>query len=458
MRSIAGHATQPFTHTREPCCRTCHPLAARIRAAGYAAHGATQKLFFVSDTCAAPPSLSTRHGATRRSLLRPNMGAGKDLPLIPGAIVDIAIVLALFLGGALLLVLAAWLARERRVVRALVAGGLGLLVLLVTWARISPALLDTEAAQLRVRVTQLDRDANVLRSDKTRLEAETGRLANHVAAAEAQSTDLQRKRESELDATLGEIAQLRAVFTSPGSGLILDPVPARNPRADRADQVRDEIRSLALIRAQPAVQLAPTPAVVERVDQTRDLMRLKDKMGARLSTPSYDVEVYPDKEMIRGRQGRYYVVDMKNAMSGIRYHFEGGKYTLARSSQEFRSSLNTFVADILSKFEGNVRYDLYVRGSADIKPYEGRFEPGQEFRTINFLKNLGGDKYGVDTGLRTVGDVVRNLDLPDLRAAFLQKIVADSYPLKRPIILEGAVSPKADDRDRNVELLLFVDW
>ena len=371
---------------------------------------------------------------------------------------DIAIVSALFLGGAVLLVVAVWLARERHVLRALAAGGLGLLVLVATSFRISPALLDTEAAQLRVRVTQLGQDATVLRSDKTRLEGETGRLTNRAAAAEAQSTDLQRKRTSELDATLGEIAQLRAIVTSSGSGLMLDPAPARTPQTDRADQVREEIRSLALIRPLPAVKLVPTPAAVERVDQTRDLMRLKERMGARLSTPNYDVEVYPDREMIRGRQGRYYVVDMKNAASGIRYYFEGGKYTLARSSQEFRSSLNTFVADILSKFEGNVRYDLYVRGSADNKPYEGRFEPGQEFRSINFLKNLGGDKYGVDAGQRTVGDVVRNLDLPDLRAAFLQKIVADSYPLKQPIILEGTVSPKTDDRDRNVELILFVDW
>ena len=55
-------------------------------------------------------------------------------------------------------------------------------------------------------------------------------------------------------------------------------------------------------------------------------------------------------------------------------------------------------------------------------------------------------------------DTVRNQDLPDLRAAFMQKLVADNYPLKTPIILEGAVSPKTDDRDRNVELILFVDW
>ena len=44
------------------------------------------------------------------------------------------------------------------------------------------------------------------------------------------------------------------------------------------------------------------------------------------------------------------------------------------------------------------------------------------------------------------------------RAAFMQKIVAETYPTKPPAILQGVVKPKTDDRDRNVELILFVDW
>ena len=99
-----------------------------------------------------------------------------------------------------------------------------------------------------------------------------------------------------------------------------------------------------------------------------------------------------------------------------------------------------------------------MRGSADQKAYQGRFEAGNEFRSIKFVKSLGGDKYGVETGERTVDGVVRNQDLPDLRAAFMQKIVAETYPLKAPTILEGSVTPKVNDRDRNVELILYVDW
>ncbi len=59
---------------------------------------------------------------------------------------------------------------------------------------------------------------------------------------------------------------------------------------------------------------------------------------------------------------------------------------------------------------------------------------------------------------RRVDGRVRNADLPDLRAAFLQKIVAETYPTKPPTILEGAVSPKTDNRDRHAELIMDVDW
>ena len=170
------------------------------------------------------------------------------------------------------------------------------------------------------------------------------------------------------------------------------------------------------------------------------------------------METYPDKELIRGRVGRYYVVDLKNAASGVRFFFDGGKYTLARGSQEFRAALNTFVGDVLSKFNGKVEYSLFVRGSADQKSYEGTFEPGAEFRRVSFLRSLGQDKYGVETSEHIIDGKIHNKDLPDLRAAFMQKLVADNYPTKPPVILEGSVSDKVNDRDRNVELILYVDW
>jgi hypothetical protein len=182
-------------------------------------------------------------------------------------------------------------------------------------------------------------------------------------------------------------------------------------------------------------------------------------MAASVKTANYDVEPYPARELIGGRPGKYYVVDMKNAASGIRYFFDGGKYVLRTGTAEFRTSLNAFVADVLGKMEGNVRYDLFVRGSADNMPYEGRLDPAHEYRQISFLRQSGPDRYASQMAETLIDrGIVRNTDLPNLRAAFMRDLVASTYPVKPPVILEGAVAPKTSDRDRNVELILFVDW
>lgn len=51
-----------------------------------------------------------------------------------------------------------------------------------------------------------------------------------------------------------------------------------------------------------------------------------------------------------------------------------------------------------------------------------------------------------------------NDDLPALRAAFMQKLIGEAYPVKATPIPEGAVTAKADDHDRDAELIKFVDW
>jgi hypothetical protein len=358
---------------------------------------------------------------------------------------------------ALVVFMAAFVAQGRRLLAG-TAAVLALFVLGVSYFVIAPALLDTEKGQLQQQVAELRRDEARARTDLVALRRDHGRLEithdDALKAAEA----ARKRHQSQLEGIHTELLETRSLLTTEARGAFL-PVRTGTTGAagQRYEQIVDTARELRNLQPR-SVAAPPSPALVQRQDQTRDLMQLKDRMGARLSTPSYDVEVYPDRELIGGRPGRYYVVDLKEAVSGVRYYFEGGRYTISRSSAEFRTSLNTFIADVLGKMEGNVRYDLFVRGSADRKPYQGRFEPGFEYRQVRFLRSAGGDRYRNDTGERTLDSVVRNEDLPDLRATFIRNLVAESYPVKPPIVLEGSVTPKLDNRDRNVELILFVDW
>ena len=370
---------------------------------------------------------------------------------------DYAIIAGLVICSVFLFQSARWFWADHSIAAGVVAAVFGVGLLAATALSIAPALFDTEKVQLANRITTLT-------GEKSKLEAQARESATQQAIAAQKLADAEKKHVARLDTITRDLGDLQGQLTHPASGLIVEG-PTQPLPVEREARIETQIRTLAQLRA-PQPQPPPTryappepaPAPAVKPEPDRVLSQLKDAMAARLSTPNYDVEVYPDKELVGGRTGRYYVVDLKNATSGIRYFFAGGKYTLGLNNAEFRTSLNTFIGDILKKFEGRVRYDLFVRGNADGKPYQGGFEPGYEFRSIKYLRSLGNDKYGVATSERVVNAVVRNEDLPDMRAAFMQKVIADAYPLKAPTILQGLVTSKTADKDRNAELIMYVDW
>ena len=178
-------------------------------------------------------------------------------------------------------------------------------------------MTDTQAVTLRDRVAGLDREIALLKSEKGRLESESKRLASEAAGAAIRLADAERRHQAKFEGVLTDFGTVRSQLSTAGTGLILNPPPS-TPPLDRVERARAEIRALSTIRPRAVAQAPLPPATSDRVGQTRDLMQMKEKMAAKLETPNYDVEVYPDKEFIRGRQGRYYVVDLKNAASGIR--------------------------------------------------------------------------------------------------------------------------------------------
>lgn len=362
--------------------------------------------------------------------------------------------------GLMILVYAVSSALSRQYARALLGVVCGLVFLATIYFFVFPSLGDTESQRLRDQLAAVQAEDARTRADLVKARRDHAQMEADNFALSQRLDQAARTHASHLDDILSEIDRTRTTLTRRETGLELEPGYYSLPRTnDRHEQAIARARELSALRPRPLQPTPPpSPQVEQRQDQLRNLMDLKERMAARMSTPSYDVEVYPDRELVGGRKGRYYVVDLKNAESGVRFFFEGGRYTLSRADGEFRRSLNAFIGDVLGKLDGNVRYDMFVRGSADRTPYEGRFEDGHQYRQIRYLRSAGGDKYLADQGERTLGSTVRNQDLPELRAMFLRKLVEDSYPVKPPIILEGVVSTKANSKDRNAELILFVDW
>jgi hypothetical protein len=332
---------------------------------------------------------------------------------------------------------------------AVVAMGAALSLAVVTIAAIWPALTDESSLAEQRRLNRLVVEA--LR--------ERDVLAVDVNVARAAQKTLEQAHQSALDRIEREVTDVHRRYRDGGRDIVLETPRRETASLARVDAIAADVQDLQYLKPKSAPAVVRIEPAAPRETVTRDLVRLRDHMAATVKTDHYDVEPYPARELVGGRQGKYYVVDMKNAANGIRYFFDGGKYVLRTGSAEFRTSLNTFIGDILGKMEGNVRYDLFVRGSADNKPYEGRMDPAHAYRQISYLRQSGLERYAGLAGETTIeGGIVRNTDLPNLRAAFMRDLVASTYPVKTPIILEGSVTPKASDRDRSVELILFVEW
>ncbi len=312
----------------------------------------------------------------------------------------------------------------------------------------SKSELEANGAELRFQADAAKRDAQSLKTQLETLAKSNEQMAKQKAALELSAAETLSTIEQNLSA-------VRDHARDPSSNLQLPlPDPAGDP-ASSAERIKRQLEALKTISGRPIPNAAET---TPRQQQLTDLVQLRDKLAAQLTTPNYDVNVYPNKELVQGQRGRYYAVDLKNAKSGIRYYFESGKYTIDRSIPEFRESLNAFIKDVLTKLDGNVNYQLLVRGRADAAPWQGKFDPAHVYQQIKYMRSAGDDRYLSDMGEDHLTGALRNENLPNLRAAFLAELIADNFSVKPPMILEGGVSPKTGDKDRNAEMFLYVDW
>lgn len=327
--------------------------------------------------------------------------------------------------------------------------GLGLIGL-VSFVAFSPGLDTREDLSAELAAANQTIDRNKLQIAE--LESDNISLNEQLAAALKLKRVFLEQQET----------RYRALFDS---AVKANPEQERVYRDDEGTRPASE-QSIAVDHKRLDDQLTHLARVIARLRSSRsrpsqsvsELFQLKNRLGLGLETDNYSIVPYPDNEVVRGRKGRYYVVDMKNAATGVRFRFEAGKYTLDRSAREFREALSSFARDIATKLDGNVDYSLYVRGSADAAPYVGRHEAGFEYAQVKYMPALGGGRYVKQLRVRDIGRRVKNKDLPFLRAEFLRNIVRDVYPVEPPSVLEGSVTRKVDNADRNVELILFADW
>lgn len=241
-------------------------------------------------------------------------------------------------------------------------------------------------------------------------------------------------------ATLAALALTRKADAGT-TGTIID-IPAAIPPATGPPATGPQAAEIA-----PAID-APEPDT---------LSQLRKALDSKMSTTGYKIEALAEPELVGGRKGRYYLVELKNAKTGDRFTFDSGKYTFQSAWGTYKASFNSFAADVLKQLEPHARFDIYVRGSADAQAYEGQLEPGFEYRKITYLPSTRGT-YLPRPATVAVTPVVKNTDLPNLRGEYLRGYLAELYPAKPAMLLEGVVTKKDNPAARNTELILFIAW
>ncbi len=342
-------------------------------------------------------------------------------------------------------------------------------------------IAQNEAA-LRAKVTVLERSLAASERDRIALKIQADSTLNGRAAVEKLMTERMAR-------VARVVAELQARVRDPASGLLINqaiekPLPIGSTNVDRMISELEAFKSLSAraapqISAMPApepvaLQIVPKPEpAVVAIPQAqppspapttttseivRDLLRLKERMGSEPDTPNYDIGAIESRELIRGRKGRYYAINLKSAASGNRFYFDPGKFTFTSSLPAFRTALNAFAADLTAKLDGHVGYEVLVRGRADDNPWLGQVDPSNLYPNVSFLRDLGSGTYLGSPTVRRFDGTLSNVDLPYLRAAYLNEVVTAQFPAKAPLILDSLITSNGDRTDRSVDLILYVDW
>jgi hypothetical protein len=233
----------------------------------------------------------------------------------------------------------------------------------------------------------------------------------------------------------------------------------------------DELEKRTVVPVTVTPPPPPGPAVI--VDE--GLVNLKAQLEKRHSKPLYTIEKQTDMQVGAGRIGSYYLIELLDPVAKTSIRFADGKYTLSGGDEAFETAFSEVVRDIISAFDSHARYEFFIRAKADERRIlnPSRLPDQGAFRVVRYLPRAECNRYLGNVSEQTLGDRVRNENLPILRAAYLRNLITTQLTgLRRtsseqPLatILEGVIAgqPNAvckgdSDKPLSAEILLFVDW
>ena len=189
------------------------------------------------------------------------------------------------------------------------------------------------------------------------------------------------------------------------------------------------------------------------------LIHLRESLDRGVNEPQYEIRPYPNREVVKNKLGKYYVIDLKDADSKVLILFKLGEYTKDEFERVFINAMSKVKQDVLKHLaDRQVSYNLYVRGSADIvgdkKSSIGELIEGESREITYLVKNSNNpNQYLQEAETQVIPRAFANKHLPNLRAAYIQdKLKALDLSSN---ILDGSVTQRESEQDRNALILLY---
>ena len=224
--------------------------------------------------------------------------------------------------------------------------------------------------------------------------------------------------------------------------------------------VKRSIISILIVIA----NLSLTP-ITTNVDVSIHAKILERKIKSNYITPTVSVIGILNKELIKGKKGNYYKVELSNATHNEKVLFPTGKYVIDELDNNLLIPVNSFTDSVYRILEKGFDCKLYVRGIADQlgnNSFRGNFD-------MNYSERQGFSRFSIYPKEHnyyiskerqiTIKSPFNNSHLPNLRGRFLQNIFENYFQdIETPKILEGRVTDNISREDRSGFLLMYVDW
>jgi hypothetical protein len=159
------------------------------------------------------------------------------------------------------------------------------------------------------------------------------------------------------------------------------------------------------------------------------------------------------QEYIVGKKGFYYAIELKDAEGRGRLVFPKGQYEA--DGEQIKQAAAHVSATLLEALrDGEVQYQVFLRGGATQESWDGPTTAGQEFGPVSYRENASSSAYGELSEPMLFSPPITNKHLPLLRAAFARSILGG--PFSDAELLNKAPSDSKDELERTVEIILYL--